>query len=298
VIVRCFRRLAINGMYAIASLAMICPQACAESPNAPLSHDFLASSFGAEVADSSSAADSGGPTHVAPDPPKESVPPMSYKHMASMMQMDDRERVGAVQLDQFEWRNTQEGNAVVWEAQAWYGNDHDKLWVKSEGERIAGATQGARADVLWDRLLSRWWNLQAGVRQDFGMGPSRTWAAVGLQGLAPYWIDVEATFYVGEQGRTALRFKSEYDLLLTQRLILQPEAEIELYGKSDPEKQIGSGLSDLDLGFRLRYEIRRELAPYAGLAWHRLFGASSDLARAAHRDSSDVQAVAGVRIFF
>jgi copper resistance protein B len=223
---------------------------------------------------------------------------MPYKHMASMMQMDDRERVGAVQLDQFEWRNTQEGNAVVWEAQAWYGNDYNKLWVKSEGERVAGTTQGARADVLWDHLLGRWWNLQAGARQDFGTGPSRTWGAVGVQGLAPYWIDVEATFYVGEQGRTALRFKTEYDLLLTQRLILQPEAEIELYGKSDPARQIGSGLSDLDVGFRLRYEIRREVAPYAGLAWHRLFGATSGLAHAAHRDSSDVQAVLGLRIFF
>jgi copper resistance protein B len=186
----------------------------------------------------------------------------------------------------------------VWEAQGWYGGDYNKLWVKTEGERVAGATQDARADILWDRIVTRWWDLQAGARQDFGRGPSRTWAALGFEGRAPYWFDVEATFYAGEQGRTAARLKSEYDLLLTQRLIVQPEAEVNLYSKSDPARQIGSGMSDLDLGIRVRYELRREFAPYVGVAWQRLFGATAGQARAAGGSASDIQVLAGVRILF
>jgi copper resistance protein B len=215
-----------------------------------------------------------------------------------MMQMYDTERVGQVLLDQFEWRNTHEGAAAVWEAQGGYGGDYSKLWVKTEGERVHGSTQDARVELLWDRIVSRWWNLQAGARQDFGAGPGRTWAALGVEGLAPYWFNVEATFYVGEQGRTAARFKTEYDILLTQRLILQPEAEANLYGKSDPARQIGSGLSDLDLGIRLRYEFRREFAPYVGVSWKKFFGATADQVRSAGGSASDVQLLAGVRVWF
>jgi len=128
----------------------------------------------------------------------------------------------------------------------------------------------------------------------------RPWtdAHVGVEGLAPYWFDTEATFYVGEQDRTAARLKAEYDILLTQRLILRPEAEANLYGKSDPARQVGSGLSDLDAGIRLRYELRREFAPYVGLAWTRLFDATAGQARAAGADTSDIQVVAGLRIWF
>lgn len=236
--------------------------------------------------------------HVPPDPPQHLMPEMPYKEMAAMMQMNDKERVGQVLLDQFEWRDTAEGNAVVWEAQGRYGGDYNKLWVKTEGERAGGVTQDARVDVLWDHIIGRWWSLQAGARQDFGRGPTRTWAAFGVEGLAPYWFDTEATFYVGEQGRTAARLKAEYDILFTQRLILQPEAEANFYGKSDPARQVGSGLSDLDVGIRLRYELRREFAPYVGVAWTRLFGATADQARAAGADASDIQVVAGVRIWF
>jgi copper resistance protein B len=236
--------------------------------------------------------------HVPPDPPQHQMQPMPYRDMANMMQMDDTGTVGEVLIDQLEWRNTKGGNAAFWDAQAWYGGDYNKVWLKTEGERAGGATRDARADLLWDRIISRWWNLQAGARQDFGQGPSRTWAALGVEGLAPYWFNVEATLYVGEEGRTAARLKSEYDLLLTQRLILQPQAEANLYGKSDPARQIGSGLSDLEVGLRLRYEIRREFAPYVGLAWDRRFGRSADLARAAGEDPNDVQVLAGVRVLF
>lgn len=152
--------------------------------------------------------------------------------------------------------------------------------------------------TLWDRIVSRWWNLQAGVRHDFGEGPSRDWVAVGVQGLAPYFFDVEATAYLGDSGRTAARFSAEYDLLFTQRLVLQPQFEVNLYGKDDPANRIGSGLSNLELALRLRYEFRREFAPYVGLVWTRRFGNTADFARAAGEDASDVQFLAGLRVWF
>ncbi len=119
-----------------------------------------------------------------------------------------------------------------------------------------------------------------GGREDFGSGPPRTWAGLGVQGLAPYWFDVEATLYVGASGGTAARFKAVYDLLVSQRLIFQQEGEANFYGNSDPAPQVGSGLSDLDLGLRLRYEFRREFVPYVGVAWQRLFGTAATRVRA------------------
>jgi copper resistance protein B len=151
---------------------------------------------------------------------------------------------------------------------------------------------------LWDRIFSRWWSWQAGVRHDFGNGPSRNWLALGVQGLAPYWFDIEATAYVGDAGRTAARLQAEYELLFTQRLILQPEFELNAYGKDDPERQIGAGLSDLQLALRLRCEIRREFAPYVGIVWQRSLGKTADLVRAAGEDPSVLQMVAGVRFWF
>jgi copper resistance protein B len=236
--------------------------------------------------------------HVPPDPPQHPMGDMPYREMATVMQMDDSARTAKVLFDQLEWRHTAEGNAAVWDAEGWYGGDYDKVRLRSEGERVAGRTQNARADLLWDHTFARWWSVQAGGRQDFGAGPARTWAAIGVQGLAPYWFDTEATFYVGEQGRTAMRLKSEYDLLVTQRLILQPEGEANLYGKSDPARRLGSGLSDLEIGLRLRYEVRREFAPYIGVVWSRQFGGTADRVRESGGDPNDVQFVAGVRAWF
>jgi copper resistance protein B len=238
------------------------------------------------------------PDHVAPDPPQQMMGDMTYKDMVSMMQMDDTHRFGKVMLDQFEWRDAQDGAAGAWDAQAWYGGDYNKLWIKTEGERVAGITQGASVDVLFDRVVGRWWNAQGGIRQDFGRGPARTWLALGLQGLAPYWLDAEATFYVGEEGRTAVRLKADYDLLLTQRLVLQPYGEANIYSKSDAEREVGSGLSDLELSLRLRYEVRREFAPYLGVGWFKRFGTTAGLARAAGEGSDEVQLVAGLHIWF
>jgi copper resistance protein B len=238
------------------------------------------------------------PAHLPPDPPQHPMGDLPHAQTAAMMQMNDRERTGTLLFDQLEWRNTAEGNALAWDAKGWYGGDINKVWLKTEGERVAGTTQNARADLLWDHIFARWWSVQAGGRQDFGAGPGRTWAAIGVQGLAPYWFDTEATFYVGEQGRTAVRLKTEYELLFTQRLILQSEGEANLYGKADPARQLGSGLSDLEIGLRLRYEVRREFAPYIGVVWSRQFGGTADRVRQSGGEPSDVQFVAGVRAWF
>ena len=233
--------------------------------------------------------------HVAPDPPRHEMYSMPYRAMTAMMQMDDTDRFGKVMLDQLEWRIG--ADAAVWDAQGWYGDDYNKAWIKTEGERRRGTTEDARVDLLWDRIIARWWSLQAGARHDFGSGPSRTWAALGVEGLAPYGFDIEATVYVADAGRIAARLKAQYDLLFTQRLILQPQAEVNLYGKQDRERNVGSGLSDLQAGVRLRYEIRREVAPYVGLIWIKRVGAAG-LAGAAGEDSNAVRVVAGLRVWF
>jgi copper resistance protein B len=217
--------------------------------------------------------------------------------MIELMQMEDNAPFGMVLLDKLEWRNGERENSRVWDLQAFYGTDYHKLWLKSEGTRVHGEESG-RVEALWDRVISSWWSVQTGVRYDFSEGPSRTWAAFGVQGLAPYFFELDAALYVAEHGRTALRVAAEYDALITQRLILQPSMQLAAYGKSDPENGIGSGVSDMEVGLRLRYEIRREIAPYVGVQWERLFGGSAELARSAGVDADELSVVVGVRAWF
>jgi copper resistance protein B len=229
-------------------------------------------------------------------------PGHSYREMADAMQMDDTTSFGKVMLDQIEWRNGDAGEGrASWDAQGYYGGDYNKLWIKTEGKYVSGSGSGIRdadVEVLWDRVVSRWWNLQVGGRQDFGPGQARTWAAVGVQGLAPQWFQIEATAYASDEGRTAARLKAQYDLPLSQRLVLQPFAEASFYGRSDPSQQIGSGLPDLQISLRLRYELRREFAPYMGIVWLRRFGGTADLVRSAGGEASDLELTAGLRVWF
>lgn len=216
----------------------------------------------------------------------------------SGMDMLDNAPFGMLMINQLEAFHGRDSNGQNWEIEGRYGNDVDKLWLRSEGERSGGRVGHASVEALWNRSLSTFWNTQIGVRHDNGHGPDRSWAAFGIQGLAPYWFELEATVYAGASGRTAVRLRAEYELLLTQRLVLQPELEVNLYGKNDPATRTGSGLSDAQLGVRLRYEIRREFAPYIGVNWGRRFGTSADYARADHHSVFDQQIVAGFRIWF
>ena len=140
--------------------------------------------------------------------------------------------------------------------------------------------------MLFGRQIARWWDLVAGVRQDFEPGPARTWAAFGVQGLAPYWFEIELTGYVGAEGRTQQRGEVEYELLLSNRLVLQPQFEVELIGKSDPERGIGAGISTTDIGVRMRYEFKREFAPYVGVLWRNKWGKTADFAEVAGESTS------------
>ncbi len=215
-----------------------------------------------------------------------------------MPHMHGNTPVGMLLLDQLETVHGRDGNGQAWEAQAWYGLDEDKLWLRSEGDVSKGKVEDGNIEALWNHAIATYWGSQLGVRHDFGAGPSRDWVAFGVQGLAPYWFELEATGYVGSAGRTAARLRADYEVLFTQRLILQPELEFNLYGKDDPARGIGSGLSDVQFGLRLRYEIRREFAPYVGINWVRRIGASADYARADGRPVFDQQLVAGFRIWF
>lgn len=236
--------------------------------------------------------------HVAPDPPAHVMGDMSYRDMVDVMQMDDKAPASRVLIDHLEWQRVAASNAAHWDATFWYGGDFNKAMIKTEGERAQGSTEHARVELLWDRAYSRWWNGRLGVRQDIDAGPARTWAAIGVEGLAPYWFDVEAMLYVGSGGRTALRLDVDYELLLTQRLILRPAVEVNVYGKDDGERHLGSGLSSVDASLRLRYEVHRQFAPYIGIGWQGKFGDTADYARADGDDARHTYAVAGVRVWF
>jgi copper resistance protein B len=203
-----------------------------------------------------------------------------------------------VLFDQFEWQSNAGGTGLNVDTKGWVGRDRDRLWFRAEGDSEDGRVGDAEAHVLYGRQFSRWWDVVGGIRQDVRPGPARTWAAIGVQGLAPYWFEVEATAYVGESGRTHARFEVEYELLLTNRLVLQPLIEVDLFGKSDPERGIGAGLSTTDVGFRLRYEFRREFAPYIGVTWNRKYGKTADFAEAAGEETGGARLVTGLRLWF
>lgn len=242
-----------------------------------------------------------GPMQGGNPPPDARSPDYSdgvgYGSMQGM-DMADNTPLGMVLIDQLEAFHGRDANGQVWEAEGWYGNDTNKLWIRTEGERSRGKLDDGDLEAFWNHGIATYWGTQLGVRQDFGEGPKRTWAAFGVQGLAPYWFELQATAYAGANGRTAARLRAEYELLFTQRLILQPEAEVNLYGKNDPQRRIGSGVSDVQFGLRLRYEFHRQFAPYIGVNWVRRIGTTADYARQDRLPVLDRQIVAGVRIWF
>lgn len=195
-------------------------------------------------------------------------------------------------------RNRDGQNALEWDGRFWFGTATNRLLVKSEGERESGGGSDGKIEALWSHAVSPFWDLQLGARRDIGTGPKRDWAAIGIEGVLPYNIELETTAYAGPSGRTALALKAEYDLLLTQRLIFTPELEASLYGKNDPERGVGSGLSQGSLSLRLRYEVTREFAPYVGVSFERKFGQTARYAADAGASRSQTAIMAGVRFWF
>lgn len=237
----------------------------------------------------------GGPPPGARDPDYSDGISFPRAHDAHM---HGDSRYGMVAIDRLEFVHGADGGSGALEGQAWYGGDLDKATLKFEGDASGGRVADARVEALWSHAVSAYWDTQLGMRHDGGEGPSRDWAAFGVQGLAPYWFDVQATFYAGASGRTAARLEVEYEVLFTQRLILTPKFELNAYGKDDRGRGIGRGLSDAGLGLRLRYEVRRRVAPYIGLDWTRRFGATAGLARQRMQRVSSAAWVAGVRVWW
>lgn len=235
------------------------------------------------------------PAARAQDTPR--VAPFEY--VGGMPPVMDRSLYYHALLEQAEDRWNGRDHQFRYDGQAWAGTDYDKLWLKSEGlvTRSGRFTDG-RHELLYDRAVSAYFDLQAGVRVDLDDARTRTWAALGVQGLSVYFFDVEATTYASDGGHYAARLKASYDLLLTNRLILQPETELNFYTRSDPGRRTGSGLSDIDAGLRLRYELSREFAPYVGVSYAGLFGQSASFARREGDSPHQVRLSFGVRTWF
>jgi copper resistance protein B len=186
-----------------------------------------------------------------------------------------------------------------WDAEGWWGGDVHRLVLKSEGEgAFGGRTDAAEVQALYSRAIGPYFDLQGGVRQDLGAGPKRSYAAVGIEGLAPYWFETEASLFLSDKGDVLGRAEAWYDQRITQRLVLQPRAELNFAAQDVAEQRIGRGLSTAELGLRLRYELRRELAPYVGVSWDRKIGRTGDYARAAGEGRGGAAAVVGVRTWF
>jgi copper resistance protein B len=185
-----------------------------------------------------------------------------------------------------------------WDGQGWIGTDYDKLWIKSEGTLSKGAVDDGQQQFLYSRAVTTYFDLQGGLRSDLDSRPTRNWAAFGIQGLAPYFFDLEVTGFISGEGHLAAKLEASYDLLLTQRLILQPQIEVNLYSKADPARLVGAGFSDIDTGLRLRYEFDRKFAPYIGVVYQGKSGQTANFARQAGESTGDFRFAFGVRVWF
>jgi len=194
--------------------------------------------------------------------------------------------------------STSSGDAGYrWNVEGRYGTDLDRFAFKSEGEAAGGEVESAEAQALYSRAVGRYTDVQAGVRYDFEPH-GVAYATVGVESLLPYWFDVEGALFLSEHGDTLARLEGSYDFQFTQRLVLQPRVELTLAAQDVPESELGAGMSSATIDVRLRYEIRRELAPYIGISFEKKFDRTADFARASGRDADDTAVVLGVRAWF
>jgi copper resistance protein B len=203
-------------------------------------------------------------------------------------------------FDQLEGRTNGTDNEFRWDGEGWIGTDMDKLWFKSEGFVEHGKMTDGDQEVLYDRPIPhlRYFDLQAGVRYDLDSNPGRTWGAIGVEGLAPYFFEFAPTFYFSNRGLFAGRLEGSYDILITNRLIAQPQFELNFYSKSNRSRGVGSGLSELDTGLRIRYEISRKFAPYIGFAYTGAFGETATFTREEGGIVNDPRFIFGARVWY
>jgi len=218
--------------------------------------------------------------------------------------IEDDARYGLLLIDRLEYSDNEGPNTLNWEALGWFGGDVNRLWLNTDGkQRLQGAGREIeRLDVSYGRLIAPFWDLQLGLgtQRIDGPGPDaeRYSVVASLVGLAPGWFEVDANLRLSEAGGVSANLEAEYELLLTQRLVLQPRFETLVASERVPAFGVGEGLNSVALGLRLRYEIRRQLAPYLGLQWTRRYGESADLARAENEAIADTAWVAGLRLWF
>ena len=275
----------------------------------PMEHDM--SSMPGMAMDGQMAGHGAGGTSLAPGNAPAPLPPSDHYadrvyqngEMAPSRTMLHNEHGGSTSsmilfnLAEYQVRNGRDG--YRWDGEAWFGKDLDRLVVKTEGEgAFREGVDSAEVQALYSRALDPYWNVQAGVRYDFKPNPSRTYATIGIEGVAPYWFETEAAVFLSNKGEVLGRVEGYYDQRLTQRLILQPRIELNLAAQDVPETRIGSGLSNAELGLRLRYEIRREFAPYIGVSYDRKVGQTADYARADGKGVKATSFVIGVRTWF
>ncbi len=214
----------------------------------------------------------------------------------------DNQTFSLILIDQLEYRVNDNQNTFNWDIVSWVGSDYNKLWIKSEGDVSLDDGNGeAELQLLYGKLIAPYWDFQVGLRYDqlYGdSGQGRGFAVIGIEGLAPYFFELDAALFVSHQGDISARFTAEYELLLSQKLILQPKLETNLAIQKVEEFGVGSGFNNLELGLRLRYEINRQIAPYIGVSWNKLFGETADLAEEDGESSDDVTFVGGVRLMF
>ncbi len=211
----------------------------------------------------------------------------------------DKKPYGMILGDRLEARFSDDKDIYVWDVQGWYGGNYNRLWIKTEGEGEQGKSpEGAEVQALFSKRFLPFWDWQIGIRHDFEPSPDRTHGVVGLQGVMPYEFEWDSALFVSEKGDITARIEAEYDLRVTQRLVLQPRLELNAAASDVPELGLASGLNSTELGVRLRYEVKREFAPYVGVSWERLYGDTEDIARLEGEETSSTFLVFGFRAWF
>ncbi|MFC3076750.1 copper resistance protein B [Phenylobacterium terrae] len=204
-----------------------------------------------------------------------------------------------VVVETLEARPSSDGDGYAWDGEVSYGGDINRFVLASEGEGRSGERpEHFEVQALWRRAVSPYFNLRAGVRQDFEPRPRRTYATLGVEGVSPYWVELSAAAFLSDAGKLSARLEASTDFRLTQRLVLQPSAEVNLAAQDDEAIGVGSGLSDLELGLRLRYHLTPAFAPYVGVVHERAVGGTADHARAHGEDVRDTRAVIGLQAMF